>query len=85
MLGPDPKTVRQLLTRYATLQIALAERHTPAAARELKDVSHALRVMTGASGIHDAIARADALLVRTPPAPGRAARADGDNGLPLAV
>ncbi|GGW94438.1 DUF5133 domain-containing protein [Streptomyces malachitofuscus] len=85
VLGPDPKVVRQLLTRYATLQIAQAERHTPAAARELKEVSHTLCVMMGASGVHDAIAQADALLVRTRPAPGRAAQADGGNGLSLAV
>ncbi|MEU5520511.1 DUF5133 domain-containing protein [Streptomyces sp. NPDC047860] len=85
MLGPDPKVVRQLLTRYATLQIAQAERYTPAAARELNDVSHTLCVMMGASGIHDAIAQADALLMRTRSAPRPAGRTDGGNGLSLAV
>ncbi|MFF8031912.1 MULTISPECIES: DUF5133 domain-containing protein [unclassified Streptomyces] len=84
MLTPDPKVVRQLLTRYATLQIAQAERHSPTAARELKDVSHALRVTMGASGIQDAIAKADALLDRARPAAARTTEADG-GGLPLAV
>ncbi len=87
MLGPDPKAVRHLLTRYATLRIAQAERYTPAAARELKEISHTLCVTMGASGIHEAIARADALLDRAarPAPPGRTAPADGDSGLSLAV
>ncbi|KES08295.1 hypothetical protein BU52_04535 [Streptomyces toyocaensis] len=85
MLVPDPKVVRRLLTQYATLQIAQAERHSPVAARELEDVSYTLCVMMGTSAVHDAIARADALLGLTPPAPGRAAEADGENDLSLAV
>ncbi|MER7486014.1 DUF5133 domain-containing protein [Streptomyces sp. NPDC126497] len=83
MLVPDPKAVRRLLTRYATLRIAQAERHSPAAARELEDVSRALCAMMGTPGIHDAIALADALLDRA--RPGRAREADGESGLSLAV
>ncbi|MEV5438280.1 DUF5133 domain-containing protein [Streptomyces sp. NPDC052682] len=83
MLVPDPKVVRELLTRYASLRIAQAERHTPAAARELEDVSYTLCVMMGTSRIHDAIAKADELLLTK----GRseAADPDGENGLSLAV
>ncbi|CAL9663245.1 hypothetical protein SUDANB176_07095 [Streptomyces sp. enrichment culture] len=85
MLVPDPKTVRGLLTRYATLQIAQAERHSPAVARELEDVSYTLCVMTGTSSIHEAVARADDLLARERPATGRTTDPDGESGLPLAV
>lgn len=85
MLVPDPKVVRRLLTRYATLRIAQAERHSPAAARELEDVSYTLCVMMGTSGIHDAVALADALLDRARPAAGRTPEADGESGLSLAV
>ncbi|MFE1506990.1 DUF5133 domain-containing protein (plasmid) [Streptomyces sp. DSM 116494] len=87
MLVPDPKIVRQLLTRYATLQIAQAERHSPTAARELEDVSYTLCVMTAASRVDEAIARADALLARRTPeaAPGRPPEPNGGNGLRLAV
>ncbi|GAA3494810.1 DUF5133 domain-containing protein [Streptomyces prasinosporus] len=85
MLAPDPKTVRRLLTRYATLRIAQAERYSPAAARELEDVSRTLCVMTGTSGVRDAVARADDLLARARPAAGRSTDPDGESGLPLAV
>ncbi|GAB2757835.1 DUF5133 domain-containing protein [Streptomyces bullii] len=83
MLVPDPKVVRKMLTRYASLRIAQAERHTPAAARELEDVSYTLCVMFATSSIHDAIAKADALLLSK----GRTETADpeGENGLSLAV
>ncbi|MFD5713678.1 DUF5133 domain-containing protein [Streptomyces pharetrae] len=81
MLVPDPKVVRKLLTRYATLQIAQAERESAATARELDDVSYTLCVMMGTTDVHDAIARADALLLTD----GRAADPDGDSGLSLAV
>ncbi|MEV6742424.1 DUF5133 domain-containing protein [Streptomyces sp. NPDC051104] len=62
MLVPDPKAVRRLLTRYASLRIALAERETPELARELADVSYTLCVMTGTKDVRDAVAAADALL-----------------------
>ncbi len=81
MLVPDPKVVRELLTRYASLRIAQAESHHPAAARELEDVSYTLCVMMGTSAIHEAIAKADALLLTK----GRSETADpdGENGLTL--
>ncbi|MFI2425680.1 DUF5133 domain-containing protein [Streptomyces sp. NPDC018955] len=85
MLVPDPKAVRRLLTRYATLRIAQAERHSPAAARELEDISHTLCAMMGTSGVQDAIALADALLDRARSAAGRTREAGGERGLPLAV
>ncbi|CAL9339105.1 DUF5133 domain-containing protein [Streptomyces sp. enrichment culture] len=85
MLEPDPKVVRELLTRYATLRIAQAERYSPVAARELEDVSYTLCVMTGTPGIRDAIARADALLARKSVPAGRTARTEGESGLSLAV
>jgi pyruvate/2-oxoglutarate dehydrogenase complex dihydrolipoamide dehydrogenase (E3) component len=87
VLEPDPKVVRELLTRYASLRIAQAERERPAAARELADVSYTLCVMTATTSIHDAVAKADALLLakgRTPDA-ARAADPDGESGLSLAV
>ncbi|MEW1642760.1 MULTISPECIES: DUF5133 domain-containing protein [unclassified Streptomyces] len=62
MLVPDPKAVRTLLTRYAVLRISQAERQHPQTAAELNDVVHALCVMTGTTGIREAIDRADALL-----------------------
>ncbi|MFE9774655.1 DUF5133 domain-containing protein [Streptomyces sp. NPDC005931] len=85
MLVPDPKVVRELLTRYATLQIAQAERYSPAAARELDDVSYTLCVMMGTSGVDDAMARADALLAKGRPEAGRTADPEGESDLSLAV
>ncbi|MFE1249314.1 DUF5133 domain-containing protein [Streptomyces sp. NPDC058735] len=89
MLVPDPKVVRTLLTRYASLQIAQAERHTPARAREVEDVSYTLCVMMGTSVIHDAITRADALLLakgaKGRPADVTPAEPEGESGLSLAV
>jgi len=85
VLVPDPKVVRELLTKYATLRIAQAQRHSPVAERELEDVSYTLCVMMGTSGIEDAIARADALLAQGRPAATRTADPDGDSGLSLAV
>ncbi|KOV72155.1 methionine ABC transporter ATP-binding protein [Streptomyces sp. AS58] len=77
---PDPKVVRKLLTRYASLRIAQAEWETPTRARELEDVSYTLCVMMGTTSIHDAITRADALLVD-----GRTPDTDGESDLSLAV
>ncbi|MER7563943.1 DUF5133 domain-containing protein [Streptomyces sp. NPDC048523] len=79
MLVPDPKTVRTLLTRYASLRIAQAERETPATVRELADVSYTLCVMMGTTDVREAVARADALL----PAAG-CADPEGEGSLPLA-
>ncbi|GHH94184.1 DUF5133 domain-containing protein [Streptomyces capillispiralis] len=83
VVKPAPKVVRQVLTRYATLRIAQAERYSPAAARELDDVTHRLCVMMGTPVLRDAIARADALLAGARPTDGRTPAADGE-GLPLA-
>jgi hypothetical protein len=85
VLVPDPKVVRRLLTRYATLRIAQAERYSSEVARELDDVSDTLCVMMGTSRVYDAIALADALLDKARPATGRAPQADGESSLPLAV
>ncbi|MGW0331431.1 DUF5133 domain-containing protein [Streptomyces sp. NPDC003011] len=85
MLVPDPKVVRKLLTRYASLRIAQAEREKQATARELEDVTYTLCVMMGATDIHEAVAKADSLLIaagRTAPTP---SDADGEDGLRLAV
>ncbi|GGX19343.1 DUF5133 domain-containing protein [Streptomyces lomondensis] len=81
VLVPDRKAVRELLTRYASLRIAQAERHTPATARELDDVSYTLCVMMGTSDISDAIAKADVLLLTKERS--AAADTDGENGLTL--
>ncbi|CAL9347797.1 DUF5133 domain-containing protein [Streptomyces sp. DH-12] len=85
MLVPDPKAVRRLLTRYATLRIAQAERQNPAVTRELEDVTRRLCATMGTAGVHDAIARADDLLARARTDLCRSPRADGESGLPLAV
>jgi pyruvate/2-oxoglutarate dehydrogenase complex dihydrolipoamide dehydrogenase (E3) component len=85
VLVPDPKVVRKLLTRYASLRIAQAERQREAAARELEDVSYTLCVMMGTTDIYEAVAKADAVLVaagRTAPTP---TDRDGEEGLRLAV
>ncbi|MET9256316.1 DUF5133 domain-containing protein [Streptomyces sp. NPDC048182] len=83
MLEPDPKVVRKVLTRYASLRIAQAERDSPATARELADVSYTLCVMMATTGIHDAVAKADALLLAKGQAP--AAEPEEESGLSLAV
>lgn len=62
MLVEDPKAVRSLLTRYASLRIAQAEVDTPRTARELTEVSRRLCATMGAADVRDAIVRADELL-----------------------
>ena len=84
MLVPDPKVLRRLLTRYACLRIALAERETPEGARELADVSYTLCVMMGTRHVHDAVAAADALLAADR-RNDTAHQAEGDSGLQMAV
>jgi len=79
VLVPDPKVVRTLLTRYASLRIAQAERERPQTARELADVSRALCTAMGAASVEDAIVKADALLIAAWRAAG------GGAGLSLAV
>jgi phosphoribosyl-ATP pyrophosphohydrolase len=85
VLVPDPKVVRKLLTRYASLRIAQAEREREATARELDDVIYTLCVMMGATDIHEAVAKADALLLAAGRAAPAAADVDGEDGLQLAV
>ncbi|MFJ8200734.1 DUF5133 domain-containing protein [Streptomyces sp. NPDC096152] len=84
MLVPDPKVVRTLLTRYASLKIAQAERERAETARELEDVSYTLCVMMGTTGIDEAIDRADALLLAPRDIADVVTDAEGD-GLSLAV
>ncbi|WP_395570680.1 DUF5133 domain-containing protein [Streptomyces sp. BK79] len=87
MLEPDPKVVRELLTRYASLRIAQAESQRPETARELADVSYTLCVMTATTSIRDALAKADALLLAKGRMPDtvRVADPEGESGLSLAV
>ncbi|MDT0464125.1 DUF5133 domain-containing protein [Streptomyces gibsoniae] len=84
MLVPDLKVVRGLLTRYASLRIALAERDTPEGAQELEDVSYTLCVMMGTRTVQEAVEAADALLTA---GSGQvtARETDGESGLPVAV
>lgn len=86
VLVPDPKVVRKLLTRYASLRIAQAERERQETARELDDVTYTLCVMMSAADIHEAVDKADALLLAAARPPETAAAdADGEEGLRLAV
>ncbi|GAA3826183.1 DUF5133 domain-containing protein [Streptomyces chiangmaiensis] len=82
MLVPDSKVVRGMLTRYASLRIALAEGETPERVRELEDVSYTLCVMMGTRSVRDAISAADELLVAEARTDG-AQKPDGENGLPV--
>ncbi|MEU5637246.1 DUF5133 domain-containing protein [Streptomyces rishiriensis] len=87
MIVPDPKVARTLLTRYATLRIAQAERETPQAARELQDVTYTLCVLMGTPDVRQAVAAADALLESAAATPATDAEHAGhaENGLSLAV
>lgn len=84
LLVPDPKVVRGLLTRYASLQIALAEIETPERERGLEDVSYTLCVTMGTRNVQEAIAAADALLVAGTRRDG-VQEPDADGGLPVAI
>ncbi|MFD9389236.1 DUF5133 domain-containing protein [Streptomyces sp. NPDC060000] len=81
MIVPDQKVARTLLTRYATLRIAQAERDTPQTARELRDVTYTLCVLMGTSDVREAVAAADALLGSAAAVPAD----DAESGLSLAV
>ncbi|MFJ1807176.1 MULTISPECIES: DUF5133 domain-containing protein [unclassified Streptomyces] len=81
MIVPDPKVARTLLTRYATLRIAQAERDTPQTARELQDVTYTLCVLMGTADVREAVAAADALLENAAAVPVN----DAGSGLSLAV
>ncbi|MFE2042368.1 DUF5133 domain-containing protein [Streptomyces sp. NPDC059477] len=82
MTVPDPKAVRELLTRYAALRIAQSERERLAVTRELTDVSRLLCELMDTAEVPEAIARADVLLSAVPGA--RRAPAGGD-AVPIAV
>ncbi|WP_210594349.1 DUF5133 domain-containing protein [Streptomyces sp. GESEQ-35] len=84
MLVPDPKAVRKLLTRYASLRIEQAQRARPAPARELDDVSFTLCVLMGATDVDIAVAKADALLAMARSA-GDVTSAPREGGVRLAV
>ncbi|MGX2993154.1 DUF5133 domain-containing protein [Streptomyces sp. JNUCC 64] len=64
MQTPSPEVLRDLLTRYATLRIALAERERPALRRSLASVSRALCEATGTDDLRAAVAAADEALAR---------------------
>ena len=81
MIVPDPKVARTLLTRYATLKIAQAERESPHTARELRDVTYTLCVLMDTADVREAVAAADALLESAAAVPAR----DPESGLSLAV
>ncbi|MFI7296341.1 DUF5133 domain-containing protein [Streptomyces sp. NPDC050121] len=87
MIVPDPKVARTLLTRYATLKIAQAERERPQTARELQDVTYTLCVLMGTADVREAVAAADTLLASAaPPPPAEELPVkDGESGLSLAV
>ncbi|MEW1775986.1 DUF5133 domain-containing protein [Streptomyces sp. NPDC086777] len=72
LVVPDPKVVRGLLTRYASLRIALAESEGPQRARELEDVSYTLCITMGTQNVHEAVAAADTLLGAPVSSPARA-------------
>ncbi|MEU0676506.1 DUF5133 domain-containing protein [Streptomyces sp. NPDC006172] len=88
MIVPDPKAVRTLLTRFASLKIAQAEQERPETARELEDVTYTLCVLMGTSDVREAVDAADQLLaaaVRGPAIPGPKRGTDEDSGLFVAV
>ncbi|MCX4767130.1 DUF5133 domain-containing protein [Streptomyces sp. NBC_01275] len=89
MIVPDPKVARTLLTRYATLRIAQAERETPYAARELADVMYTLCILMGTADVREAVAAADVLLEQAGAAqiPAQAAAQAGatEQGMSLVV
>jgi hypothetical protein len=84
LVVPDPKVVRRLLTRYASLRIALTESEGREKSRELEDVSYTLCITMGTRNVHEAIAAADTLLVAAARR-GRVQEPDGEGGLPVRV
>ncbi|MER5491440.1 DUF5133 domain-containing protein [Streptomyces sp. NPDC002490] len=61
---PSPTALRELLTRYATLRIALAEREDPAVRTALRAVTRALCEATRTDDPRDAVVAADEMLAR---------------------
>ncbi|MFJ9714276.1 DUF5133 domain-containing protein [Streptomyces sp. NPDC101234] len=84
LVVPDPKVVRRLLTRYASLQIALAESAGREKSRELEDVSYTLCITMGTRDVREAIAAADTLLVAVA-GRGSVQEPDDEGGLPVRV
>ncbi|MFD8725961.1 DUF5133 domain-containing protein [Streptomyces sp. NPDC059629] len=84
LVVPDPKVVRRLLTRYASLQITLAESEGRERVRELEDVSYTLCITMGTRNVHEAIAAADTLLMARARR-GSAQEPDSEDGLPMLV
>ncbi|WP_329071672.1 DUF5133 domain-containing protein [Streptomyces sp. NBC_01429] len=62
MLTPDPKFLRLLLSRYATLRISLLERDSADTQRALEEVNRTLCAATATRTVSDAIVAADAVL-----------------------
>ncbi|MDQ0785430.1 DUF5133 domain-containing protein [Streptomyces sp. B3I8] len=62
MTTPTPTRLRELLARYATVRIALAERDTQELRRALREVTRHLCAETGTKGIREALEAADAAL-----------------------
>ncbi|MEV7387396.1 MULTISPECIES: DUF5133 domain-containing protein [unclassified Streptomyces] len=86
LVVPDPKVVRRLLTRYASLQIALAESGGRERVRELEDVSYTLCITMGTRDVLEAIAAADALLATGARTGGvQEPEPDGEDDLPVLV
>ncbi|MFF4309249.1 DUF5133 domain-containing protein [Streptomyces sp. 900105755] len=75
LVVPDPKVVRGLLTRYASVRIGLAESAGRERARELEDVRYTPRITMGTRNVHEAVAAADALLGAPVGSPARSLRA----------
>ncbi|RPE46049.1 uncharacterized protein DUF5133 [Streptomyces sp. Ag109_O5-1] len=84
LVVPDPKVVRRLLTRYASLQIALAESGGRERVRELEDVSYTLCITMGTRNVLEAIAAADTLLAARA-GRGGVQEPDGEDDLPVLV
>ncbi|MFE2070885.1 DUF5133 domain-containing protein [Streptomyces sp. NPDC059467] len=84
LVVPDPKVVRTLLTRYASVRIALAESEGRERVRELEDVSYTLCITMGTRNVHEAIAAADTLLVARAGQSG-VQEPDSEDGLPMTV
>jgi hypothetical protein len=82
MLVPDPKVLRELLTRYAETRLAHAEKPSEETRRAVEDVAYTLCVTTSTSRIEAALTAADTLLERTCCARAETRDAAGRTGAP---
>ncbi|WP_353940667.1 DUF5133 domain-containing protein [Streptomyces sp. HUAS MG91] len=64
MITPSPSAVRALLARYAVARFAHEQCPDDGTARALEDITYTLCVMTASRTVAEALAAADALLVR---------------------